>query len=212
MPPTRSRRRRPLRSRLRRTPVIWWLAAATLSVTTAVIVDSALARADDHTRRFGALRAVPVATQAVGAGEVLGAAAVRIERRPAALLPAGEPATGAAGRVARVPLLAGEVVVEAKLAPPGRRGATAIVPAGTRALAIPGGPGGRPPARVGDRVDLLATFPDAEEPTVVVAEAALVVAVDHQADTTTVAVGRQEAPRVAYALAAGTLTLALARG
>lgn len=209
MPPTRSRRRLPLRWRLRRTPVIWWLAAAALAATTAIVVESALARADAHTRRFGALRAVPVATRGIEAGEVLGTEGVRIEHRPAALLPAGEPATGAAGRVARVPLLAGEVVVEAKLAPPGRRGATAMVPGGTRALAIPGGPGGRPPARVGDRVDLLATFPAAEEPSVVVAEAALVVAVDHQADTTTVAVRREEAPRVAFALAAGTLTLAL---
>lgn len=210
MPPSRSRWRRPLRSRLRRAPLVWWAAAAALAATTGVTVDSALARAEHQARRFGGLRTVPVATRAVAAGEVVGNDGMRLERRPGSLLPAGAPATRVAERVAVVPLLPGEVIVESKLAPAGRRGAAALLPAGARALAIPGGAGGRPPAGVGDRVDVLATFPEAEEPTVVVAEEALVVAIDPEADTTTVAVRREDAPRVAFALVAGTVTLALA--
>ncbi|MBW3555869.1 MAG: hypothetical protein KY454_02915 [Actinobacteria bacterium] len=211
MPPHRSRWRRPLRSRLRRrSPVVWWAVAAALAGTTGLTVDSALARADAQASRFGRLRTVPVATRAVAAGQVVGDDAVRLERRPASLLPAAAPASDPAKRVAVVALLAGEVIVEPKLAPAGRRGAVALLPPGARALAIPGGVGGRPPAGVGDRVDVLATFPEAEEPTVVVAERALVVAVDPEADTVTVAVRRQDAPRVAFALVAGTVTLALA--
>lgn len=209
MPPPRSRWRRPLRSRLRRTPAIWWAAAAALAAITGVSVDSALTRAEAMSARFGALRQVPVAARAVSPGEVVGADGVRLERRPASLLPAAAPARQAAERVAVVALLPGEVIVEPKLAPAGRRGAAALLGPGARALAIPGGPGGRPPAGVGDRVDVLATFAEGGEPTVVVAEAALVVAIDPEADTTTVAVRRDEAPRVAFALAAGAVVLAL---
>jgi hypothetical protein len=69
------------------------------------------------------------------------------------------------------------------------------------------------PVEIGDRVDVLATFDTGAtgatgaEPTVVVARDALVVA--HADDAVTVAVERDIAPRVAYALAAGTITLAL---
>lgn len=209
MPPRRSRWRRSLRSRLRRTPVLWWAAAAALAATTGLTVDAALTRAEALSARFGRLRQVPVATRAVSPGEVVGDDGVRLERRPASLLPAAAPARQAAGRVAVVALLPGEVIVEPKLAPAGRRGAAALLGPGARALAIPGGPGGRPAAGVGDRVDVLATFAGGDEPTVVVAEAAVVVAVDPQADTTTVAVRREEAPRLAFALAAGTVVLAL---
>lgn len=209
MPPPRSRWRRPLRSRLRRAPAIWWTAALVLAAATGLAVDSALTQAGALADRFGELREVPVAARAVSPGEVVGADGVRLERRPASLLPAAPPARDPAERVAVVALVPGEVIVEPKLAPAGRRGAAALLGPGARALAIPGGAAGRPAAGVGDRVDVLATFAEADQPTVVVAEEALVVAVDPQADTTTVAVRRDEAPRVAFALAAGTVVLAL---
>lgn len=209
MPPPRSRWRRPLRSRLRRAPAVWWTAAVVLAAATGLAVDSALTQAGALSARFGELREVPVAARPVSPGEVVGADGVRLERRPASLLPAAPPARRPAERVAVVALVPGEVIVEPKLAPAGRRGATALLGLGARALAIPGGAAGRPAAGVGDRVDVLATFAEADQPTVVVAEEALVVAVDPEADTTTVAVRRDEAPRVAFALAAGTVVLAL---
>jgi hypothetical protein len=64
---------------------------------------------------------------------------------------------------------------------------------------------------VGDRVDVLATFDPGVsgdgEPTFAVATGAVVVHVGD--DAVTVAVRQAAAPRVAYALAAGTVTLVL---
>jgi len=82
------------------------------------------------------------------------------------------------------------------------------VPAGRRAVAVPTVAG--LPVEVGDRVDVLATFDTGAtgaEPTIVVARDALVVA--HEDDAVTVAVEQDAAPRVAYALAVGTITLVL---
>ncbi|MDP9070437.1 MAG: hypothetical protein M3N68_03965, partial [Actinomycetota bacterium] len=113
------------------------------------------------------------------------------------------------GHATLVPLAAGEVLLEAKLAPWGTRGLAALVPPGRRALAVPV-ERGRLPLRAGDRVDVLATFEvaeDAGEPTFPVATSALVVDVADEA--VTVAVSPDEAPRVAFAIARATVTLAL---
>lgn len=84
--------------------------------------------------------------------------------------------------------------------------------AGSRALAVPTGPGALA-LRPGDRVDVLATFdplvaPRGEDPTATVARGATVVAVRGQG--VTVAVSAVEAPRVAFALSQATIALALA--
>jgi Flp pilus assembly protein CpaB len=117
-----------------------------------------------------------------------------------------------------VPLESGEVLLASKLAPEGLRGVAALVPPGDRALAVPVDPGGLA-LRLGDRVDVLATFdvagaddtapalPTPAAPTFPVARAALVVGVGDGA--VTVAVGPDEVPRVAFALARGTVALAL---
>ena len=109
------------------------------------------------------------------------------------------------GQVVSQAVLAGEPVVEARL------GGDRLVPPGSRALALPTGPGALG-VRPGDRVDLLATFdplvaPAGEDPTVTVARAATVVAV--RTRSITVAVTAAEAPRVAFALSQATITLAL---
>ncbi len=65
---------------------------------------------------------------------------------------------------------------------------------------------GTPPLSVGDRVDVLATPPNSAS-SVVLAHGARVVGVDDRA--VTVAVRPDEAPAVAGALAAATVTLAL---
>jgi Flp pilus assembly protein CpaB len=125
------------------------------------------------------------------------------------------------GAVVRHPILAGEPVAPARLAPDGLTGAAALVPAGERALAVPVGPAGVPPVAVGDLVDVVTVMPgDATapaegasgdgsgDPAFTLVERAAVVDVAEQA--VTIAVPDRDAPRVAWAVANGAVVLALA--
>lgn len=211
MPLDRSRRarwRRRWRSWVRRSPVRWWACVAVLGVVTLVVVRAGLTASSATAVRWGPSRAVPVVVAPVDAGEAVPAGAVVVEARPARTVPAGAPASSWAGRTALVPLVPGEVVVASKLAPGGLRGAAALLPSGARALSVPSGPGGRPPVDVGDHVDLLVTVADTGE-SFVVAESALVLFVDDEADAVTVAVPADDAPSVASAVATAVVTLAL---
>jgi Flp pilus assembly protein CpaB len=191
--------------------VLWWTVAVVLALATAGTVRSSLERSAAAEARFGVSRPAVVVARPVEVGAVVAAGDVRAERRPAALLPDG--AVGAVsavvGRVALADLVPGEVVVGARLAPGGRRGATALLPAGLRAVALPGGAAGRPPLRLGDRVDVLATLADGSGQTVVVVTDAMVLDVDDQRDLVTIAVPPEDAPAVASAIATATVTLAL---
>ena len=199
-----------MRLRLRRSGLPYWVASLTLAGITGLLVTGVVDAAQARAARFGDLRTVLVTTRAVEAGQVLTAEDVAERSVPAALLPDGVPTTEVAGRAALVPLLAGEVVVDERLAPTGLRGAAALVPPGARAIAIPAAGA---PVAIGDRVDLIATFDDGSaEPAFAVAEGATVVAVDDDAEVVTVAVVAADAPRVAYALAAGVVTIALTSG
>jgi len=100
--------------------------------------------------------------------------------------------------------------VASKLAPSGRRGPLALVPVGWRAVSVPAGPSGVPPLEAGQRVDVLATTEDLR--TSVVVESAIVVFVDGETGSVTVAVPRSSAPAVATASAAASVTLALVSG
>lgn len=205
----RSRWRRRLRAWSRRSSVGWWTAVVVLGLVTLVAVRSSLAASAGAVARYGPLQEVPVVVEAVDVGQLVPASAVLVEERPAATLPEGERADEWEGRTALVPLVPGEVLVASKLAPDGLRGAAALLPPGARALAVPSGAGGRPPLTVGDHVDVLATL--AEGDTVLVAGAAVVLHVDDDADTVTVAVPVANAPGVASAIATGAITLALTR-
>ena len=210
--------------RLRRSPLPFWAMSLALAAGTGVTVSRLVGEASARAARLGGLVEVPVAARRIEAGAVLRVADVVVRRLPADALPDGEVAARPAGKVAVVPLVRGEVVLSAKLAPDGLRGVAAMVPAGHRALAVPVDPGGLA-LRLGDRVDVLATFDLAgddaaaadaggagpaavAEPTFPVALAALVVGVGDEA--VTVAVRPDEVPRVAFALARGTVALALA--
>jgi Flp pilus assembly protein CpaB len=118
----------------------------------------------------------------------------------------------------RVPLLRGATVTARHLVATRRDGLGGVIPAGTRAVRVVVEHGLRP--AVGDLVDVLATFDpetlgDGQDPTVVVAPAVTVLAVDtggEAGDTVavTVLVSPRQATRLAFSAAAGTIGLALA--
>jgi hypothetical protein len=132
-------------------------------------------------------------------------------------------------------VVAGEPLVAGRLAPDGLTGAAALVPEGYRAVSVPTASAGFPPVALGDRVDVLAVLPpdlvrspateasptrgdDAPAggrpppdgdgaPAFPLVERALVVDVADEA--VAVAVPQSAAPRVAFALAQGSVVLAL---
>jgi Flp pilus assembly protein CpaB len=182
--------------------VRWLLVAVTAGV---VALQAARAGAGAEAARdaWGSSVRVVVVARAVAAGEVIEAADVAVETRPVAVVPDGAVDAPPVGRVATATLVAGEVVVDARVAPAGLSGVAAVVPEGWRALAVPTSTSGLgapvPPLAAGDRVDLLA--PD------VVAADAVVVAVGDGA--VTVAVPGDDVAAVAEALATAVVTVAL---
>lgn len=200
--------------RLRRSAVRFWALAVALSLLTGLVVARLVGEASARAARLGGLVDVPVAARRIDAGTSLRPADVVVRRLPAAAVPDGRLARSPAGKVALVALAAGEVLLAAKLAPEGLEGVAALVPPGRRALAVPVDPGGLS-LRPGHRVDVLATFEvvagaegtNDAAPTFPVATDALVV--DAGDEAVTIAVTAQEATRVAFALARGSVTLAL---
>ena len=195
-------------SRLRpRRRVPYWLVAGAVALVTAAVVGRLAGDAAAERARWGDARITVVTTAAVPAGERL-TGHVATRRLPTALVPHDALVAVPDGAVAAVDLAPGEVVLPTRLAGAGRSTVAARLPAGTRGVAVPTGNG--LPVALGDHVDVLATFDpkdSAGEPTVTVAHDALVVAVGK--DAVTVAVATAAAPRVAYALATGTVTLVL---
>ena len=216
--------------RLRRSPLPFWALAVALALFTGITVSRLVGEASARAARLGGLVEVVVAARRVEAGKPLRPADLTVRRLPADALPDGPMKASDAslpGKVVLVPLVRGEVLLASKLAPDGLRGVAALVPSGHRALAVPVDPGGLS-FRLGNRVDVLATFDVSGEavasdggvaastddgplaapaPTFPVATDALVVDVGDE--SVTVAVTDDEAPRVAFALARGTVTLAL---
>ena len=194
---------------MRRHPWLFWSVAVLLAAATGVTVAALVGEASSRARELGGLRDVPVAARDVEAGHVLSPADVVMRRLPAASLPTAPVARSPAGHSVVVPVVAGEALLQAKLAPWGVKGAAALVPPGRRALAVPSPKGGLP-VQPRQEVDVLATFDTTEgktEPTFPVAVGALVVDVGEEA--VTVAVTPEEAPKVAFATARATVTLAL---
>jgi len=194
---------------------VFWVTVAALAGLTGVTAARIVGRAEAAAARYSSLRPVVVATRPVETGAVLRPADVAVRAVPAAFLP-DDPvgaAADAVGRTVVVALFPGVPVVRSHLAPDGLRGVAALLPPGTRAVAVPAG-GASAPVRTGDLVDVLATFDPTSspspggEPTFAVATAALVV--DVSDDSATVAVGPDEARRVAFAVSHGVVTLAVA--
>jgi Flp pilus assembly protein CpaB len=200
--------------RARRSPAVWWSAAAVTAALASVQVSALDGRAAARREAWGASTPVVVAARDLETGHVVGAGDTTVQRWPLAVVPAGALAQAPAGRVVTAAMLAGEAVVGQRLAPEGLSGVAALVPEHHRAIAVPSSTAGfgtdAPPLVSGDRVDVLATFDVLDgdaPPTDAVAEGALVVDVGD--GTVTVAVLEDDAPRVAFAVARGTVTLAL---
>jgi Flp pilus assembly protein CpaB len=208
-------RRAIVRPAVRRTVVV------ALALVTALAVTSLIEAAGAARDRWGATRPVAVATRDLRPGDVVDAGAVEVRELPRGVVGEATPAEAPVGAVVRHPILAGEPVAPARLAPDGLTGVAALVPAGERAVAVPVGPAGVPPLAVGDLVDVVTVVPgDATapadgvsgdgfgDPAFTLVERAAVVDVAEEA--VTIAVPDRDAPRVAWAVANGAVVLALA--
>jgi Flp pilus assembly protein CpaB len=180
------------------------VAAAGLALVAGGSAASAVARGNDLARTYGTRTAVVVATHDLDPGSTVTDADLRTVDRPDALV-VGTRIDDPRGRTVATRVLAGEVIVGERLAPDGLTGPMALAPAGTRGIAVPT-PGGRPPVRPGDRVDVVAVLLDSGRATRT-ASAGVVVAIDD--DAITVAVAPDEVSATARAALDGTAVLAL---
>lgn len=196
---------------LRRQPRLWWAVMLSVALATGSVVSTLVAQADRTRLAWGTSELVLVAERDLAAGDELRPEDVALVRRPRSMIPASALAELPERATLRAVVLRGEVVVAERLAPSGLTGIAATLPPGTRAVAIPTEPGMAPPLKVGDRVDVLVALPAESAgdgpPGFAVAAGALVVAVNEAA--VTVAVSRDNAPRIAVALGQGVVTLAL---
>jgi Flp pilus assembly protein CpaB len=198
--------RRPSRPWRLRRPLPYWGAAIALAMLTALLVGQLAAGASAARRRWSPGDPVVVLRRSLPAGAAVEPDDVERRRLPAAAVPVGALRSLPTGARAVIPLHRGEVVLADRVS--GASGVTARLPAGTRGIAVPIDIG--LPLRIGDRVDVLATF-DAQvagdAPTFAVATGAVIVHVGK--DSVTVAVRESAAAKVAYALTAGAVTLVL---
>ncbi|MGI8758135.1 MAG: Flp pilus assembly protein CpaB [Acidimicrobiales bacterium] len=198
------------RLHLPRQPALFWLAAVVLAALTGLTVARLISQAQAEAARWGDLRPTLVATTDLEAGSIIDSGDVRVERRPATLVPAGALAGPAEGQAVSAPIHRGEAVLADRLAPAGLSATAAALPEGRFGIAVPTGVGALA-LEPGDMVDVLVTFdPDTVgdgEPTFPVARSTTVVGVTEEA--VTLAVTEDEAPRVAFALTAGVVTLVL---
>ena len=218
---------------LRRSPraVLLWTAAVGIAVVTALLVGTDLATLHRRARDLGPEVAVAVAARDLPVGATVADGDVRARRVHRSQLPAeAVDPDDTAGRVIAVPVLRDGYVSARNLVPRERDGLDGVVPPGMRIVRIVAD---APAAarRAGAAVDVLATFdagvavdPEggaAGDPTVVVAQGALVVDVDDDTagagdlagaeggDGMTLLVTEAEASALAYATAAGVVTVAL---
>lgn len=219
------RARLPLRSRVPRSALPYWLVVLLLATVTAGTVDAVLRRAADAEARYGATASVLVATEAVAAGEPVDSATTQVRRWPSGLVPEGALRRLPDGeRVAVAAIAKGEAVVASRVSGQAAAGVTGLLDPGARAVVVPLEVAGLPVV-VGDRVDVLATgddsgptgdLPDPEgadgggrgdDRGVAVATDALVVAVAEE--SVVVGVGDEASLELAAALGRGPVVVAL---
>jgi Flp pilus assembly protein CpaB len=218
----------------RRSPraVALWLGAVAVAIATAALVATDLAALHRRAHSFGAPRPVAVAARDLPLGTTIKRGDITTRSVHGSQLPRGALSPNAAERrVVAVPVVRGAFVVAGNVAPRGRTGLDGAIPPGMRALRITARDALRPP--VGSSVDVLVTFETSDgasaggAPTVVAARGVLVLGTDDERaaierGTTgrgagapggglgvTLLVAEEDAPRLAFATAAGVVTLAL---
>lgn len=201
-------RPRPSRFPVLRRPSRQRTVSLVLAVAAGLTVVQATAGAHRASARLGATEVVWVVVEDVDAGERIGPGAVARQARPVAFVPTGSMVEDPTGRTATEDLAAGEVVVGTRVAGSGS-GATALVPDGWRAMAVPAFEA-LPPLRPGDRVDLVGSSPGGSGSAlaaVLVADAIVVEVAGPE--SVTVAVPADRVPSVAAALTGGVVLVAL---
>lgn len=190
--------------RVLRHPIPFWIAAIALTALTVTTVARVSGAAAAERDRWGERRPVVVALHDLAPGAAIDAGDAEIRLLPSALVPADAATVSVTGMVAAAFVGRGEVVLTRRLAPAGLSPIAALLPPGTRGVAVAQGPAPLP-VDVGDLVDVLATFDG--QPTFAVSTGAVVVAVTE--DAVTVAVDESEVDEVAYAVTTASVTLVL---
>lgn len=217
---------------MRRSPraLAAWAAAFLVAIVTARVVSADLATLHRSAQAFGAPQPAVVAARDLPLGATLRAADLRVVRFAGDPLPPGllSSVDDAVGRVVAVPVVAGSPVVTGHLTDADRDGLDGLVPPGHRAVRVSTDDGLLPDR--GSVVDVLVTLDPTlvassggGDPTVTVARAARVLAADGGevsgdgsaaagawSSGVTLLVTEEEAHRLAFALAHGVVTLALA--
>jgi Flp pilus assembly protein CpaB len=214
----------------RRSPraVLLWTGAVLVAIVTAAIVATDLAALHRRAQGLGPSRSVATAVRDLPVGTKISDGDIRVRSVHESQLPADAMSPSSAqGRVIAVPVVRGAFVTDGNVAPRRRTGVNGAIPSGMRALRLVVQDALRPP--VGSSVDVLVTFePGSSEasgtaPTVVAAGGVLVLGTDDapaafEPGTTersggglgvTLLVTDEDAPRLAYAAAAGVVTIAL---
>lgn len=142
-------------------PAVRRTTVAVVAIATAFAVATFL-RAEEQARsRWGKTRAVVVAQRHLEPGERVDSSAVAVRHLPVAVVANAALSVPPVGSVVRYPVVAGEPLVDDRLAPEGVTGLAALVPEGHRAVGLPQSQLGTPPLQVGDVVDILVVVPPA---------------------------------------------------
>ena len=199
----------PVALALRRRPRVRRALVVGLALVTALLVQRTVASAEAAREAWGRGTSVAVAVRDLDPGHVVGPADVQMVELPAAAVPPDALDRLPRGRVVRAAVLRGEVLHRRRLAAAGLDGVAALLPTGSRAVAVPVDPASVPPLRRGDRVDVLAVVAGADSGPRAGVLAPAVLVVDVADGAVTVALDADDVPPVVAALGAGAVTLAL---
>jgi pilus assembly protein CpaB len=191
--------------------------AVLVGAAATIVLRGHLQRVEARARAPGPSQPVVVAATSLSRGTVLQPSMVRTEEMPPAWAPPGalEDPTQVVGRILGADVVASEVLTAARLAPPGGPVAS-LVPPGLRAVPVTVS---LPPGSVvaGDRVDVMATFPDRgpRAETLVAGAEVLAVLSGGETDvgtatTLVLLVGPETSERLAHARAFADLSVAVA--
>ncbi len=196
---SRLRPLRRLRILLATRPLAYWSLVALVAAGSGVVVQRVTTAAAEARRQWGEAQPTLVATRALAVGDALDATSAEVRAVPVGVRPdTALDALPPGGGVVTAPLARGEIVTAARLGRGGRSGLAALLPDGSRGVAVPISDGAVP-LQAGDVVDVVG--PD------LLVGGTRVVRV--AGDAAVVAVPGTDAAPVARAVADGQVTLVL---